>query len=201
MTPALVSIIGPPAVGKTTLAEYLAAELPAEMIPEDYAGNPFVFDAYGGVAEARLPSQLYFLMSRVGQLSLLTWPQDGVRVTDYGFCQDRIFATATLSAEDLRVYDRTAGRLGRLVKQPDVLVHLDADEETLLARIAARGRAHERFITAEFLAGLRRSYAQAASEAACCAIAVDCRTVDLRDAACRSRLVEQVRSTLAAAGR
>lgn len=201
MTCALVSVIGPPAVGKTTLAEHLAAELPAELIREDYAGNPFLADAYGGVAQARLPSQLYFLMSRVGQLALLGWPQRGVRVTDYGFCQDRIFARSTLSGDDWKVYERTAGRLGRLVKPPDVLIHLDADEATLLSRMAARGRPHERFITAEFLSAMRRSYAQAANEADCAVLRADACQTDLRTAAACAPLIEQVRSALKATGR
>ncbi len=198
MTAALISVIGPPAVGKTTLAEHLAAQWPAELIREDYAGNPFLLEAYRGVAQARLPSQLYFLMSRVGQLSRLGWPQEGVRVSDYGFCQDRLFARATLSEDDWKVYERTADRLGRLVKQPDVLIHLDADEETLIARMADRGRAHEKFITREFLSSLRRSYAQAASEADCPVLRVDAATADLRDTAVCAPLIDQVRSALEA---
>jgi len=198
VTAALVSIIGPPASGKTTLAERLAAELPAELVREDYAGNPFLVEAYGGVAQARLPSQLYFLMSRVGQLSLLAWPEQGVRVSDYGFCQDRIFAQVTLSAEDWSAYQRAADRLGRLIRPPDVLIHLDADEATLLARIAARGRAFERAITAQFLAAMRRSYAQAAAEVGCPVLRVDTMVTDLRNAAACAPLVAQVRSALEA---
>jgi deoxyadenosine/deoxycytidine kinase len=198
MTAALVSIIGSPAVGKTTLAERLAAELPAELVREDYAGNPFLVEAYGGVPQARLPSQLYFLMSRVGQLSLLAWPEQGVRVSDYGFCQDRIFAQATLSAEDWSAYQRAADRLGRLIRPPDVLIHLDADEATLLARIAARGRAFERAITGEFLAAMRRSYAQAVAEAGCPVLHVDTVATDLRNPAACAPLVAQVRSALEA---
>jgi deoxyadenosine/deoxycytidine kinase len=197
----LISVIGPPAVGKTTLAERLAAELSAELLREDYAGNPFLADAYGGVAQARLPSQLYFLMSRVGQLSLLAWPAGGVRVTDYGFCQDRIFARATLSEDDWKVYERTAVHLGRLIKPPDVLIHLDADEATLLARMAARGRPHERFITAEFLSAMRRSYSQASEQVDCRVLRADAGRTDLRTAAACAPLVEQVRSALGGAGR
>jgi deoxyadenosine/deoxycytidine kinase len=199
VTCALVSIIGPPAVGKTTLAEHLAQRLPAELLREDYAGNPFLAEAYAGVAQARLPSQLYFLMSRVGQLTLLGWPAEGVRVTDYGFCQDRLFARATLSADDWKAYERAAGHLARLIKPPDVLIHLDADEATLLERMAARGRPHERFITAEFLSAMRQSYAQAAGEADCCVLRADAGQTDLRSAAACAPLIEQVRSALAGA--
>ncbi len=168
------------------------------MVREDYAGNPFLADGYGGVAQARLPSQLYFLISRVGQLSLLGWPEQGVRVTDYGFCQDRIFARATLSQADWATYEHTAARLGRLVKPPNVLIHLDADEAALLSRIAVRGRAHEQFFTAEFLSALRQAYAQAADQVGCAVLRVDTVAADLRAAAACIPLVAQVRSALAA---
>ena len=45
MAATLISIIGPPASGKTTLAESLCADLEAELVREDYAGNAFLADS------------------------------------------------------------------------------------------------------------------------------------------------------------
>lgn len=196
MSAALVSIIGPPAVGKTTLAEFLCSVLPAELIREDYAGNPFLADAYAGVPSARLPSQLYFLNSRMGQLSLLSWPTTGCFVSDYGFCQDRLFAHAILADDDLAAYEKIARRLGSLVRQPDVVIHLDASEMTLIERIDCRGRDFERAITPEFLAKMRQSYKAAAAELACPAIRVDCEKTDLLAKEPRSELLMQLRKHL-----
>ena len=98
MSAKLVSIIGPVASGKTLLAEKLSAELPAGLIREDYAGNPFLADSWAGQDDKLLAGQLYFLMSRVKQLALSAWPDDGTFVSDYGFCQDRIFAEIRLCA-------------------------------------------------------------------------------------------------------
>jgi deoxyadenosine/deoxycytidine kinase len=192
----LFSVIGPPAVGKTTLAEFLMNDLPAEIIREDYAGNPFLAQAYAGVAEARLPSQLYFLMSRVGQLSLASWPASGRFVSDYGFCQDRLFARTTLHGDDLRAYEKIAGRLEGLVRKPDVLIHLDASESTLLERIARRGRDFEKAITAAFLAHMRESYAEAALAAECPVFRVDCEITDLREVVQRSGLLNELKKML-----
>ena len=196
MSAKLISIIGPPAVGKTTLAERLAAELPAELVREDYAGNPFLAESYVGPADARLPAQLYFLMSRVQQLARASWPAEGTVVSDYGFCQDRIYAEAKLDAADLRLYNRVARRIDGLVHVPDVMISLDASEATLLDRIAGRGRPYERAMTAEFLAGMREAYGRILRESAFPVIAVNCDEADVLDDSVRRELVRELRTTL-----
>ena len=192
----LVSIIGPPAVGKTTLAEILAAELPAQIIYEDYAGNPFLADSYLGKAEAKLPAQLYCLMSRAGQLSALSWPREGVRVSDYGFCQDRIYATMQLAESEMKLYDRLARRLEKLLKQPDLAIHLDAGEDALLERIARRGRDFEKTFTREFLASMRRAYNEVEKLLPCGTVRVNCDEVDFRSRSALASLVADVRGQL-----
>lgn len=199
MTAPLVSIIGPPAVGKTTLAEHLARELPARLFREDFQGNPFLAESYSGRDAARMPAQLYYLMSRVSQLSRLTWPADGLVVTDYGFCQDRLFARLRLSADELALYLRVAERLGPLVRAPTALVWLDAATQTLLGRIARRGREFEKVMTAEFLAAMRDAYRQVTAEADCAVLGVDCDEVDLLSASARSALAERIRECLSRA--
>lgn len=198
MSAALVSIIGPPASGKTTLAEGLARELPAELIREDYEGNPFLADSYLGGSEARLPAQLHYLLSRVEQLSRLTWPDAGVRVSDYGFCHDRIFARTRLSEGDYAVYAPVADALEHLVHPPDVLVLLDAAEATLLERIRHRGRGFETVMTPAFLAAIRSGCAEVARAAACAVVAVDCDAVDFRQAGAMAEVVSRVRERIPA---
>lgn len=192
MSAALVSVIGPPAVGKTTLAELLSRELPARLIREDYEGNPFLAESYLGREDFLLPAQLHYLMSRTAQLSRLTWPADGVAVSDYGFCQDRIYARVRLGEREFRVYEQVAEYTAPLVRPPDVLICLDAAEATLLGRIARRGREFEKAMTAEFLAVMRQAYSREAREARCAVICVDCDGVDVREAAWRKGLVERI---------
>jgi deoxyguanosine kinase len=192
----LISVVGPPAVGKTTLAEHLAGRLPAELIREDYASNPFLAESYAGSEEARLPNQLFFLISRVTQLSILNPPQSPLLVSDYGFCQDGIFARVRLAAEDLRLYGRLARRLERLVRPPDLLVHLDACEETLLERIARRGRDFERVMNREFLSTMRKAYNEAAAEAGCDVVRINVDAEDLQNESALAKLVARVRERL-----
>jgi 2-amino-4-hydroxy-6-hydroxymethyldihydropteridine diphosphokinase len=192
----LISVIGPPASGKTTLAEHLAAELPAELIREDYEANPFLPDSYTGPEEARLPAQLFYLLLRVDQLSKARWPAEGIFVSDYGFCQDHLYAWERLAAEEMPVYQAVYKRLAGLVQPPDVLVLLDASPATLLDRIARRGRSFERAITEDFLSAMRRAYNSAVASADCPVLRVDCDEVDLRQDAPRQRLIREIRRRL-----
>lgn len=196
MSAGLISIIGPPAAGKTTLAERLVERLPAELIREDYAGNPFLADAYAGLKEARLPGQLVFLLSRVGQLRRADWPAKGLFVSDYGFCQDRLFARVHLSGDEMTVYDQVARRVEGMVQPPDALIYLDAGEETLLERIARRGRRFEATITREFLSAMRRAYNEAAAAADCPVIRLDGEREDFRNGRLLENLMARIRERL-----
>jgi deoxyadenosine/deoxycytidine kinase len=195
LTARLISLIGPPAAGKTTLAAALADALDATAVYEDYAGNPFLADAYTGQAEARLPAQLYYLISRVKQLSRSSWPDEGTIVSDYGFCQDRIYARRQLDATEWEIYDQVACRVEQLVHPPDVLVHLDASPEMLLDRIARRGRDFERTMTADFLNDMRNAYERHVPKAPCTIIHVDCETEDFRRPESLTRLLEKLKES------
>ena len=196
MSAKLISIIGPPASGKTTLAEALAGDLPAGLIREDFAGNPFLADSYTGSSDARLPGQLYFLMSRVQQLSRLSWPAQGLHVSDYGFCQDRIFARVRLEAAEFELYRPLSRQLENLVHPPDVLVVLTAGTEVLLRRIESRGRTFERVMTPQFLLAMQQAYEQAAAAVKCPVLRVDTSAHDLRTPDGRRDLVATIRAAV-----
>ncbi|MCD4699030.1 MAG: 2-amino-4-hydroxy-6-hydroxymethyldihydropteridine diphosphokinase [Phycisphaerae bacterium] len=192
----LISIIGPPAVGKTTLAEWLAGVLPARLVREDYAGNPFLADFFLGRAEFALPAQMCFLFSRLNQLNSGVLADGETVVSDYGFCQDAVYAAGNLSQDDLAVYHRLAGPVGKMVRQPDVLIHLDGAEDMLLERIARRGRRYETAFTADFLASMREAYRKIVPAADCPVINIDIGEVDLRAKPDRAKLLRDVREAL-----
>ncbi|MCK4600872.1 MAG: deoxynucleoside kinase [Phycisphaerae bacterium] len=196
MSAKLISVIGPPAVGKTTLAEQLTEAMPAELIREDYAGNPFLASSYTGSKKADLPSQLYFFMSRLKQLAQANWPIGGLFVSDYGFCQDRIYARSRLINKDYQLYDSIAQHMEGLVHPPDLIIHLDAAETTLLERIARRGREFEKSMTREFLAAMRREYNEFGQAAKCPVISLDCEKADFLDDTTRQSLLADAKSRL-----
>jgi deoxyadenosine/deoxycytidine kinase len=192
----LVSIIGPPASGKTTLAEALAVRWKATLIREDYAGNPFLAESYVGDDSLRLPGQLYFLMSRAGQLGLSDWPCEGRVVSDYGFCQDRVYASLRLPSDDFATYDRIARRIEPLVKSPELIVLLKADVAVLQDRIRGRGRDYERAMTPRFLFDSMAAYEVLAGKADCPVVA--CRTdeQDVRTEAVADAIYKRIEATL-----
>ena len=196
MAGSLVSIIGPPAVGKTTTAHWLAEALDARLILEDYQGNPFLSESYLGHCELALPAQLYFLFSRISQLSRDSWPTSGVSVSDYGFCQDAIYAQTNLSAQDVETYRRLSAPAGEVVKSPDVIIHLDGDESLLLERIFRRGRGYESTFSADFLSTMRAAYREVSTSAECPVLMTDVGEIDLLAEPGRGELLGRVREAL-----
>jgi deoxyadenosine/deoxycytidine kinase len=196
MSASLISIIGPPAVGKTTLARGLATEMGGSLICEDFEGNPFLADSYLGGREACLPAQLFFLLSRVKQLSLADWQADGLVVSDYGFCQDRIYAASKLTEDEMGLYSRVARRVEGLVYPPSVIVHLDAPEPVLKSRIAARGREYEKAMTPEFLEEMRMAYNDIDQTIGCPVIRLDTDASDVRHDSVRGELIARIRAEI-----
>ncbi|MBT3198768.1 MAG: deoxynucleoside kinase [Phycisphaerales bacterium] len=192
----LISIIGPPAVGKTTLARGLAEEMDARLICEDFEGNPFLADSYLHGQDTCLPAQLFFLLSRVNQLSLAGWPESGLVVSDYGFCQDRIYAAVKLTQDEMSLYSKLADRVSGLVRPVSVILHLDAPEAVLESRIAARGREYETAMTLEFLHEMRMAYNEIDKIVGCPVICVDTGATDLRCAEARSGLIAEIRGIM-----
>jgi deoxyadenosine/deoxycytidine kinase len=192
----LVSIIGPVGVGKTTLAEKLSAELPAEIIYEDYSGNPFHAPSCQGQEELWLPSQIYFINSRARQLCKAHWPSQGLFISDYGFCQDCIFAEAKLTGAGLDAYHYISAQITDIVQPPNVMIHLDASVVTLQKRIADRGRDYEATFSDDFLELLRRRHFEIVAPESCELLQIDCDKTDLLKPEVITELTNQIREVI-----
>lgn len=196
MSARLISIIGPVAVGKTTLAEILRNSLPARLLREDYKGNPFLAKSFRGAENLSLASQLYFLFMRVKQLSAETFPADGLVVSDYGYCQDRLYAKIKLNENDWKIYKKIRRQVDDLVTPPSVVIHLDASVETLLGRIAERGRDFETAYDADYLQQLRRLHFDVVPSCDCTKIQIDCDEVDFLATEQQKNVIQKIREAL-----
>jgi deoxyadenosine/deoxycytidine kinase len=134
-----IAIEGPIGVGKTALAERLAARLDATVVLED-TENPFLADFYADRPGAALQAQLFYLLNRHRQQMTLRQADlfSQTTICDYLFDKDRIFAYLNLDDNELFIYQRLYELLARDVSPPDLVLYLQAPTEVLLQRRRAR---------------------------------------------------------------
>jgi deoxyadenosine/deoxycytidine kinase len=146
--------------GKTSLAKRLAASARAELMLEDAAANPFLERFYRDSARYALPTQLFFLFQRATQLRELAQRDLFERqfIADFLLDKDPIFAALTLGDEELNLYRQIFASLAPQSPIPDLVILLEAKPETLIERIARRGRAVEAAISEPYLVELVQAY-------------------------------------------
>jgi 2-amino-4-hydroxy-6-hydroxymethyldihydropteridine diphosphokinase len=158
--PHLVSIAGPIAVGKTTLAERLAAILQGGVLHEPYHTNPFLPKVCAGVKELGLACQLYFLVHRSEQLDPRTLPSGHISLSDYVFDQELIYARRCLEGDQWEIYQDIFPRYAEKVATPALVIYLQDSATNCLDRVHQRNRPYEQRITLDFLGALRGDYEQ-----------------------------------------
>ena len=155
-----IVVEGPIGVGKTSLAKILAAEFQARCVFEKVEDNPFLPKFYEDRETHAFQNQLFFLLSRYQQQRELSQQELFIQstVSDYLFAKDRIFATLTLSSEELNLYQQIYQLLDTRVPKPDLVVYLQARPEVLYKRIKKRDKSYERSITPEYLEEVAQAY-------------------------------------------
>src|SRR5436190_103716 len=156
-TIAVEGVIG---VGKTSLARMLSERLQAKLVLEEVEENPFLKDFYQDRERYAFQTQMHFLFSRYQQqrsLRQLDLFHERM-VSDYLFQKDRIFAGLNLSERELALYERLVGWLELDVMKPDAVVYLQASPDTLMMRIARRGRPYERDMSRDYIRQLNEAY-------------------------------------------
>ncbi|MBV9890399.1 MAG: deoxynucleoside kinase, partial [Rhizobacter sp.] len=106
-------------------------------------------------------TQLFFLFQRERQVRPLAQPSMFAQTTvsDFMFAKDSIFARLNLSDEEYRLYSQMHQPIAAQLREPDLVVRLQADVQTLLARVRRRGVAMEQGIDALYLQRLSDGYA------------------------------------------
>ena len=157
-----IVVEGPIGVGKTSLAKILAAEFQARSLFEKVEDNPFLPKFYEDRETYAFQNQLFFLLSRYQQQREISQQElfNQNTVADYLFAKDKIFASLTLSSEELNLYQQIYLLLDTRVPKPDLVVYLQARPEVLYKRIKKRDKSYEKNITPEYLEDVAQAYNQ-----------------------------------------
>ena len=157
-----IAIEGPIGAGKTTLAGQLAERLGAELMLEQPAENPFLWRFYQDRAGYAFQTQLFFLFQRERQMRSLAQPSMFAQtiVSDFMFAKDALFARLNLSDEEFRLYAQMHQPIAAQLREPDLVIWLQASAETLLERVCKRAIASEHGIDLGYLERLGNAYAE-----------------------------------------
>ncbi len=158
-----VGLCGNIGVGKSLFAELLGKRLGLEIYYEPVSQNPYLEKFYADMRRWAFHLQIYFLAERFKAQKQMN--QSGVP-----FIQDRtiyedaeIFARVLhergeMDRQDFGSYLALFRELVDFLPMPSLLIYLKASPETLLRRIADRGRSCEKSISSEYLGQLAAAY-------------------------------------------
>ena len=157
-----IVVEGPIGAGKTSLARRLAQSYGAQTVLEEPAQNPFLERFYREGRRYALPTQLFFLFQRITQLRDLSQRDlfSESIAADFLLDKDPLFARLTLDDDEMALYQQIFDSLRPQVPQPDLVIYLQAQPETLIERVRRRGIAMEADISETYLRALVESYSR-----------------------------------------
>jgi len=155
-----LAVEGPIGVGKSSLVRSLSLQLQARPILEAVAENPFLDHYYADMRKYAFQTQVFFLISRYKQQQLISQRDLFHRLTisDYLFDKDEIFARLSLTEEELQLYLHLQPLLASRIPRPDLVLLLQADVDTLMARIRGRGKRSESKMPREYVERVVEAY-------------------------------------------
>jgi hypothetical protein len=158
-----IVVAGNIGAGKSTLVRLLSESLGFRPYYEPVAENPYLRNFYADMSSWAFHSQMFFLSYRLrSHQALMNDPQSVVQ--DRSLYEDaEVFArnlrdSGTMDERDWQTYSGLYKTMAGLLPAPDLVVYIRASVETLMSRIARRGRGFEAAITEDYLRGLNLLY-------------------------------------------
>ncbi|OKP84954.1 deoxyguanosine kinase [Paenibacillus sp. P3E] len=156
-----IAVEGPIGAGKTTLATMLASELELPVIREIVEENPYLDKFYQNMDDWSFQLEMFFLCNRYKQLedTVNQYIDRGKPViSDYHIYKNLIFGERTLKGTKRDKYREIYHVLTDDLPKPDIILYIRANLDTLMARIARRGRPFEEEISPAYMQQLIEDY-------------------------------------------
>jgi deoxyguanosine kinase len=163
MSVPFITVEGPIGVGKTTLSKAIAEAQRFHQLSEIVDENPFLNKFYEDIEEWSFQTEMFFLCNRYKQLSDIQkkyLSRQQPVVADYHIFKNLIFARRSLPADEYAKYEEIYHILTKDMPVPNVIIYLHATLDTLMKRIALRGRDFEKNIDPSYLRQLSEDYDQ-----------------------------------------
>lgn len=161
MKPAFVTVEGPIGIGKTSLSQAISKAYGLRLLEEIVYENPFLGPFYENIEEWAFQLEMFFLCNRYKQLQDIAdhYLNQGISVvSDYNIFKNTIFARRTLRPDVLAKYEQIYRILTEDLPQATLVIYLRGSLETLLERVARRGRDVERNMDPGYLENLIHDY-------------------------------------------
>lgn len=158
-----VAIAGNIGAGKTTLSTQLSKHYGWNVLYEDTANNPYLFDFYHDMNRWSFNLQIYFLNNRFQQVLEIRKGSDPV-IQDRTIYEDAyIFAPnlhemGLMTSRDFNNYFDLFKTMALHIQPPDLMIYLRSSISTLVSHIQERGREYEGNMSLDYLKRLNEKY-------------------------------------------
>jgi len=180
----IIVLAGNVGAGKSTIAGAIAEGLGYKIHFESVSDNPFLEDFYYDQKRWSYHLQTYFLYHRY--CSLKSAEENESTVFDRSIYEDKeifarnLFETGKMSDREFKAYVTMFDSMIEYLKKPDLLVYIDADVDTILARIRRRGRQMETAVPIAYWEQLDKLYSSWIKEYDLSPVyKIDARSVDI----------------------
>ena len=141
------------AAGKTTFAS-LINRIGLVSIFDNFKSSPFWKAFYTNPGKYIFETEISFILLHYHQIKLALESKQTKLICDFSFILDLAFAKIGMSGTRLSAFVCVLEEIKKELPEPDLIVYLDCDARTELARIKRRARVEERFINLDFLDAL-----------------------------------------------
>ena len=158
-----LGVAGNIGVGKTHLTSWMGEKLRWEVFYEPVVQNPYLDDFYGDMSRWSFHLQVYFLskrfdMHRKMMDGMLSCIQDRTIYEDAEIFARTLHETGSMDERDYENYMALFQCMTSYLNAPNTIIYLRASVDTLIERIAHRGRDYEQNIDRGYLEMLNRAY-------------------------------------------